>query len=362
MSAAGSVLCVLLGSALTVCALWLVVRHGVRQVTTATAYRELSGRLGLQADTRGVSAHGYVGQRQLWIGSVMEGFGPERRMVMRGVLTLERPLGLGLLVHRRGLPSRVLRRFGPERGSGDKELDKIAHVHGADRARLVALLDADVRAALHHALRAWSGVEVTDGDIRVQLRRPESSAQRLFELVEAMLTLAVALERARAKVEAPEGVAAWCVAWEPVCARLGLTWDPSLPAMHGELEGRRVLVTATRESEGYAAEATLWFGEHEDIGLRVRPQVEPDGYWSVGQDIEVGEPEFDQSFVIKGYDPDEVRDVLSPRARAALRRLLGSGKVVVDDRTVTVRELDGDPDGLVAVLRELTALADAIGW
>lgn len=362
MDAAESLLCVLLGSALTVLFVVLVVRRGLRPLSTAQAYRELSGRLGLQVDTRGISARGYLGRRRLWIGSVMEGFGVERRTLVRGVLTLERPLGLGLLVRRKGLPSRVLGRFGPERGSGDRALDRIAHVHGDDRARLMVLLTEELRQALTSALARWPELEVTDRDVRVHLRRPESDPQRLYDLVQTMIELASALEEARDDVPAPEAVLPWVAGWEPVARALELEWQPSIPAMRGELRGRPVLAAASREARGYEAMVRLWFGPHTEVGLVLRPQIEPGGPWSSGQDIEVGHAAFDDAFVIKGYDPDEVRSYLGPGMRQRLLQLAERGRVVVDDRVLEVRRLSGDPEELQDTLRAVAAIAVELSW
>ena len=63
----------------------------------------------------------------------------------------------------------------------------------------------------------------------------------------------------------------------------------------------------TKTFTGYGSELRVGFQELRRFGLRLKPQLGPDGYSSVGQDIQVGDEPFDRAFVIKGYDPAAVR-------------------------------------------------------
>jgi hypothetical protein len=68
----GALFALLLGAALTLVTGGYVVRRGLRPGWTAAAYRDAAMALGLVADSRGVGISGYVGERRLWIGEVLE--------------------------------------------------------------------------------------------------------------------------------------------------------------------------------------------------------------------------------------------------------------------------------------------------
>ncbi len=363
MNTLQSALCLLLGSAIPLAALFFFVRRAMRQLQVASAYGEVSRQLGLDVDTRGVSLQGHLGDRRIWIGEVMVGHGPERRMVTWGVLDLTRPLALGLVVRRRGRSLPLLRgRAAPDAAIGDPALDRLLHVQGDEPDRVRALFTPPVRQALRTLMDAWPEIAITDRAVRVHLSRPEASAERLHLLVSAMLGLAEALEAARAQVAAPSRLDEVVQNLRATAERLGLDLEPAFPALSGQLEGRRVLVAARRDQHGYSAVVRLWFRPHPATGLRLRPQTEPDGYWSVGQDIQFQDPGFDGRFVIKGWDPEQIRELLGPDARAALVELLALGAVAADDRCLDVEGVALEPGSCEAALSLATRVAERLGW
>ena len=363
MDPAAGLLCMLLGGVLTVTALYLVLRRGMHQVAEASTYRAVSERLGLVVDTRGVSVHGYVNRRRVWVGRVMEGFGPDRRTEVRGVVALRRPLGLGLLVRPKGLTGRLSRKTGPEQGAGIAAIDRLAHVHDAERDQLRQLLDDRVRECLLAALGRWPRLSVTDVDVQVRLRRPPHNPEGLEALVRAMVEIADAVEAARASVRPAAEPGSWVQGWRELGDELGLTLEDALPALCGQVDGRDVQVGAARSPDGYRVQVICWFADHAAMGLHLRPQVDPDGYWSVGQDIQIGHEGVDRAFVIKAYDPDLLRSRLNHLACEGLMALAALGKVEVDDRRVVVDDLDGtDVDALRAAVRGARGLATHLGW
>jgi hypothetical protein len=357
-------LALLLGIALPVSAIYVVVSRGKRQLDAAVAYRQVARNLGLNVDTRGVSVQGHLGDRRLWVGEVLVGHGPDRQTSIWGVVDMQRPLGLGLQVRRRGLSDRVFRR-GTGHGVelGDELLDRRIEVLGDDPNRVRALMgDREVKQALQDVMERWPDIVVTDYSVRVHLKRAEVSERRLQELVDSMLRLASALEVARKEVQVPERLEPSVSQWRELADSLGLELEDWLPAIVGELEGRRILLTSWRADHGYQGDLRLYFSPHREMGLRVRTQVEPDGYWSVGQDIQLGDADFDQFFVIKGWDPQRVRTLLGPEARKALLAAQECAHVQVDDQRLHLRDLPLDAAALRLAIERATALADALGW
>lgn len=353
-----------LGGVLTVTVLYLLLRRGMNQIAAATTYRDVSQRLGLIVDTRGICVRGYLDQRRVWVGRVMEGFGPDRKMEVRGVVTLRRPLGMGLLLRPKGLTGRLSsRRSGPERGAGVPAIDRVAHVHGDDDEQVRALLDESLQSSLVSALSRWPRLSVTDVDVQVRLKRPANRPEELEALVRGLVALAEAVESSRAKIAPTGEPASWLESWRRLGDDLGLAFDGALPTLSGSVDGREVQVAAGRGSSGYHARVVLWFAEHAATGLHLRPQVGPDGYWSVGQDIQVGHEGLDRALVIKAYDPDLLRSRLDGRACDTLLALVELGRVEVDDRRIVVDEISGaDTAALSAAVGGARAFATSLGW
>jgi hypothetical protein len=359
-----ALLCLLAGSALPVVAFWALARRGIRQLAVSTAYGDVARQLGLDVDTRGVSLQGHLGEQRLWVGEVLVGHGPQRRMVCWGVLDHERPLGLGLVIQRRARVDRWFRR----RAKAQLNVDRLAgwdrrlEVGGDDPELVGQLLDEPVRAAIRALTARWSEVVVTDQSVRVYLSQPPGRAETLRALVDHMRAVANALATARRALPPPGPLRDTMNAWARAGEELGLDLEPAFPGLAGTLGGRSVRLTPVRHEDGYANELRIAFQAHAPTGLRVRRQLGPDGYWSVGQDIQTGDELFDRSFVLKGYDPEAIRERMSPEIREALVRLNALGEVDVDDLRLYTGRLPADPAELAPIVRLALEVADGLGW
>ncbi len=346
--------CHALGAAIPLVIVGLVFRRGARQLRAAATYREVASALGLDVDTRGVSLHGVLDGRTLWVGEVMVGHGPDRRTEVQGVIGLRRALGLGLEVRRR----RSRRAAGI--ALADPELDRRLVAVAAWPDGVGELLAAGALAPLRALVARCPDVSLTDDAIRVRLGRPLDRPAELAALVAALEELAEALERARLAVPTPPALQGWIEPWTEVANQFDLGVVPTLPALRGRLGDHLIEVTPEWASDGYRVRACAWFDPDEPTGLRIEPQRAPDGYQHVGQDIQVGDRAFDGAFVVKGFDPEEVRARLGPDARAALLDLAARGAVTVDDHRLCVSGASPDPVALGALLACVRRAADAI--
>jgi len=357
-----SLTCLLVGIALPLAALFLVVQKGMRQLAVAEAYGNVSRRLSLPVDTRGVSLHGYVDDQRLWVGSVMVGHGPDRELACWGVLDLPRPLAMGLVVRRRGLSERLFRRSrGPEVTLPDAELERLIEVHGDDAGAVRQLLRRDVMSDLKAMVLRWRDVVITDQSVRVHLPRPLATTADLQELVDGLRSLAGKLCDARLAVTPSPALAPLVDRYGELAEELGLALVPAYPGLQGELDGRGVMVSPGRAPRGYSAEVRLQFRDHPAMGLVLFRQEGPDGYWSVGQDIQVGAEGFDDHFVVKGWDPVAVVDKLRP-AQDLLLELAVLGEVALDDHHLRVRGLPLATDTLRDVVALCQQVADELRW
>ena len=78
--------------------------------------------------------------------------------------------------------------------------------------------------------------------------------------------------------------------------------------------------------------------------------------------VVVGDPAFDQAYVIRGYDPSTVRALLVPAARAPLLTLAALGATQLTDRGLDVDGLSPDPDRVERAIRAAIEAAEALGW
>ncbi len=359
MEPLGSLGCVGIGSALTLTGLWLLLRRGWRQLAVASTYQEVAREVGLWADTRGISIQGHLGDRRIWVGEVLLRHGPDRRTVTWGLVEFARPLGLGL-------------RIGPRQrrwlGNSDAVTladPKLAHryqVRGDDPQTIGALIRADIQVALERLAAGWPALRVTDDEIRVDLAEPEATPQRLRALLDALIELAARIEESRGTLPPPPGARDQVPAWTAAAATLGLSCDSRYPALHGSFSGRRVLIIARLTRTGWTSEVRVWFRAHAETGLRITPQLAPDGYWNVGQDIQLGDEGFDRAFVIKAWDPLWVAERFDAILRAELSALAASAELEVDDRTLVVRNLTLDPSQFAHRLACATRAAERLDW
>lgn len=362
MDALLPVLCLLLGVALPVALGAVLVLRGMRQTAAPVAYRQVARRLGLDVDTRGASVSGYLARssRKLYIGEVMVGHGPDRRFQHRAILALERPLGLGIAVRKRMGRNWFRRETGHELQSGDEAFDRKYKINGDDDERVRQLLSDDIRQRIAALGERQANLLVSDHHVRALLHRPATNPDELFGLITEMGALADALLAARSRVSAPSRLQALHGLFADLASERGLTLDPQWPALHGQLGEHRIELAIRREADGYRAAITGWLREPLDLGFRLRRQVRPDGYWSVGQDIQVNDEAFDAAFVIKGYDPDTVRERLSGSCRRHLLGLSELGELVVDDHTLRISRLALDAGTLRDALDRAAACLRSI--
>lgn len=349
----------MVGVVLTLACLGMLVRSGLRPMAAASAYRNAAWRLGLDADTRGLSVQGFLEGRNLYLGQVVTPTSDHPTGTVRGVLELAVPMGLGLRIqsHRRSWR----RQRQEQEGTGDGEFDQRLTVRAINEERANLLLTEPVRECLRALASRTTQVDVSDHWIRVQLARPFTSDHALLSLIEDLRRTADALEQARLDLPCPPQLEDGVAAWASLAKRLGLELYPHIPAIDGTFEGYEVRIHSSLGPSGFRADLRLAFPTHRTLGLRIEVQDGPDGFWSVGQDIQFGDQRFDEAYVIKGYDPAAIRATLGPEARAAILDI-SSGTMVVRDPYIEVLDLPTDPATLEQVLRQTVVVARAIRW
>jgi hypothetical protein len=160
-------------------------------------------------------------------------------------------------------------------------------------------------------------------------------------------------------------------AWAAVARSLNLVFKPgqlfSRPRISGIHNGCSVLVTTF--SKGSGKHQTTYtrfrvsYPQSLDMGLRLTKQGLLSGLGKMfgGQDIEVGDQAFDDAIVVKGRDPERVKEflTLSRRMRAA-RFLTTYQGSCIDDLKVEWerRHVERDPDKVERMIVRMTSLAN----
>jgi hypothetical protein len=119
-------------------------------------------------------------------------------------------------------------------------------------------------------------------------------------------------------------------AWGAAAAQLGLGYAPG--RIYGRLHGQPVqLTTVTRGSGKSQQTYTVASSPLElplDLGLSVRPHGFFEDLFRGGGDILVGDPLFDDRFLVQADEEQRARAVLTPRLRGLIRPPVPSGTAI----------------------------------
>jgi hypothetical protein len=154
--------------------------------------------------------------------------------------------------------------------------------------------------------------------------------------------------------------------WARAARTLGLSFTPwsmtSRPDLSGAVDGLGVRVTIEQRGSGKSTKSYTVFrvaypDAGIDIGIGPETAFHRMGKWFGVQDIEIGDPVFDEAFVVAG-DPSSVAGWLTESRRLAVLRLAqGFPSVKIDRSTVSWdrRDAIADGDELVRTLRRLVS-------
>lgn len=358
----GNLLCLLLGFSLPLFLLLLAFRRGFRPLAAASAYRNASWKLGMVSDTRGISLQGHLGSRRLFVGEVAAQT-TRGRPVIRGVLDFEYPLGLGLSLRSNAAPARPWRRSPPPSLSvNDATLDRQLSVRSLAPDLTTQLFTEEVRKELNALLQLVQAVSITDHWIEVRLATHPASDTALLHLVHQMERLARCIERVRVSLRCPEHLQDVASQWGSLTVDSTLKLLPSMPAIHGLIEGHNIRVVCVQSEGALTSDIILQFPEHPITGVKLRPHREDAPSKHSGQDIVLGDPTFDDVFIVQGFDPSTIRHLFPEACRQTLLDLARFGKVMLNDRQLTLAEGPTSPDDLEEALECLAAVAGSLQW
>lgn len=167
-------------------------------------------------------------------------------------------------------------------------------------------------------------------------------------------------------------IAAANAAFEGTANQLGLTFRAGTmsggPTIAGTVDGFPAEVHSYTKKSGKSSSRYIRYTVEFPplrIGLRLMRQKGIGRLFKVlgTQDLEIGDAEFDEAFIVQSAEPRAAREVLTPGRTMVLNRLLSVHPqlVVLDDRLVIDRQgIVTDSDDLTSTLRRLASAAEVL--
>ena len=196
-----------------------------------------------------------------------------------------------------------------------------------DGAAMKRIVDDAFRADVEARAKAMKLVDLWFADTRVsgELNGYESNPERYRHAFDLLVWAArIVMER---RAQNPP-------AWERAIAS---EWPPLAQGWNFQLDVRRGVMKGNVRGRPTSASVVVKQGAvmtHVNVAVTVPPECtmsltrQKDGFFSKlfrGQDIEVGDPAFDEAFVIKGEPEAFVRAALTPAARQQILGLTQAG-------------------------------------
>lgn len=234
---------------------------------------------------------------------------------------LPRPLELGLNV----TPSGALDVLADLVGSRDLQvghpaIDSRYRIHAAvaDQARALLLLPYVGEALLALSSSAFRP-HLSDASVKLEAHKKELDPRSLSIVIDQAVDVAHRVVSARSSLGPSFVERVLTEAWRPVAEARGFMLDTGRRAIMGRAEGVHVAVHATQQGDACTTSFIVHFDRPLGLGLSLERQQ---GFSRVvaffGQDILVGDPDFDARFIVKGGPSEAVRRVLTPEVRARL--------------------------------------------
>lgn len=342
--------------------LWAVARKGTEAPIEPNPPRERMARVytlgdkvlvqvaqqyGLKHDVD--VASGRIGELRVELAAVPDGTNP---MEFRAVARFPRSLGLELSVRRRSLGGR-----GETVVSNDFDHDFRVDALHADQAR--ALLDGPAGEALLKGERRGFRIELDDHELALTLDA-DLGAERAVEAAGWLVQASNTILTARAKLPRPELQQRVLDCFNALAQSLGGRVDGDVLCL--DLEEGELSAHVDRVSgKQFRTELCLVFARPLSLDLRLGLESERSRFARFRhKDIRLGDPSFDEVFVVMGEPEDEVRALLDETLREhllALREDVSTLSSTPTELEVTVDEALSDRDALGELVDRMVAVA-----
>lgn len=341
---------------------WAV--HASKQRTAAWA--AMAQRLGLQFANQQI--YGLLEGAPVRLFTEVRGSGKNKQTYTVAAGILDPAFDVGLTVYKHGFFSSVGEMMGMKDITiGDPGFDQAFVIKGDEPHRVQALLASPaLRQALAQVLSSGWVFTVRDQGFRVECRGATSDAQWMEWALRMAGLVTRLLAEARPAIPCATPLAPHRDAWVQYAQAAGMQGMDTPLCMYGRHEGAAISVYAVRSGPlQYGVEVMVRFDRPLGLGLMVRPQGTLDaiGAFLGGQDLTVGDAEFDPRFVIKATAKESLAAVLDGEVRKKMLDLLARvGSIQVKDDGVTLRapRFSDDPTGVPWLVAQARSLSDRV--
>lgn len=299
-------------------------------------------------------ASGRVGELRVELAAVPDGTSP---VEFRGVARFPRSLGLELSVRKRGA---LGGRAGEAVVTDDFDHEFRVDALHADQAR--ALLDGPAGEAMLKGVGRGFRVELDDHELTMAVGA-DLGTERGVEAASWLVQTATAISAARAKLPRPELQQRVLDSFSDLAKSLGGRVDGDvlrLDLEEGELSAHVDRVSGKQFRTGLC----LVFARPLSLDLRLGLESERSRFARFRhKDIQLGDPSFDEVFVVMGEPEEEVRAALDEALRAqllALHQDVSALSATPTELEVTVDEALSDRDALGELIDRMVAVARSL--
>ncbi len=296
-------------------ALELIPFEPTASYSHGTSFRQLKRALGGRASGAPKYSHWLYGRREeteVLVLTYEIGSGSSRTMHTGVIARIDPPLLLGLGVRGRNFMDGL----GPGGALlGDPSVDKRLYLSGFDHSRVTALLslhEADSR-ALVSAILAIDPLEVhvTDSLVLISEQGTNTDPHLVGPLIDRAMRLANGFASRRRTLAATPQELAMHGEWQRFAGAHDFRFDAARMKLEGVVEGSAVEMAIETESRISRTTVTVRFPSSVDVAFTARRTEMPNFLQGLfGQDIKIGDPAFDEMFLVTGQPEEAVREVL----------------------------------------------------
>jgi hypothetical protein len=329
------------------------------------AWQAVAQRLGLRYENDTI--HGVLDGQYVRAFQESRGAGKSRTVYTIATATLVPAFDLGLGVHRHGFLSTVGEWVGmKDIAIGDPTFDAKLVVRGDEASRVQALFaHPPLRAALENAHKSGARFTLVDSGFRIETTGAASGPWVEYALrVSALVTRSAS--DARPRVPVASVLAPHRALWAEYAETVGMTGIDTPLSMSGRMDGAAVFVSASRVGAlEYGLDVRVNLERPLGIGLVVQPSGSVSFLSELfgGQDLKVGDPAFDQRFVVKATNRHALAAILDATARRLVLELAAStGEVQLLDDAVIVKlpRFDADPSVVPRLVTRARSIANRL--
>jgi len=330
------------------------------------AWAALAQRLGLHAANGQI--YGHLDGSAVRLFTEVRGSGKNKQSYTVAAGMIVPGFDLGLAIYKHGFFSSVGEWMGmKDIVIGDPGFDQAFVIKGDEPHRVQALLRSDaLRQALAQVHASNWVFSVRDEGFRVECRGVTSDVQWMEWALKVSALIARLMSEVRASIPCATPLAAHRDVWVQYAQASGLAGMDTPLCMYGRHEGAAISVYAVRSGAlQYGVEVLVKFDHPLSLGLHVRPQSGWDAIGSFlgGQDLTLGDPTFDPTFVVKASAKESLPAILDGEVRKRMLDLQARvGSIQVRDDGVTLRapRFSEDPSGVPWLVAQARQLSDRI--